>query len=546
MVTDPLVGKLLDSRYEVTRRIGGGGMGNVYEAQHAGTGRRVAIKVISTGDAAKDAQLVGRFQREAKAAGAVDTQHICQVLDTGTDPDSGLPYMVMEYMVGEDMMQLLQRLGVLPVELALRIVAQSCIGLQKAHESGVVHRDIKPANLFLARREGSEVLVKLLDFGIAKVAIEHASAVGDAGLTRTGTMLGSPLYMSPEQARGSKNIDHRADVWSLGIVLYQAMSGRTPYDHIDALGELIIAICSETPRPVQDIAPWVSKDAATIVHRALRPYPNERYQTAAEMLNAVKALLPSGTSLDESMLVPLSDAERANVGARLTITAPEPAMRPQSFAPPAMNPPGAIPAETTNRAAGTTGGVATERPPAKSSNTKLIAIGATLGVLGAGLVAWQVSKKPQPMSGAAAAETVTVTSARPQTAPSSSAAPSPQVTLAEDRERKQLVTVLPDDATVSVDGTAISLSDGMLSVKGGIGTNHDVHISVVRSGKTFEKDVRVSITEDGPNPAKIALDAPPAPPKIPVASGPNPPAPSAPATAAPTSHPAIETKFGND
>jgi serine/threonine-protein kinase len=144
-----LVGSTLDNRYEVTRVIGAGGMGAVYEATHTGTGRRVAVKVISTGDVTRDAGLVGRFQREAKAAGAIATQHICQVLDTGTDSATGWPYMVMEFMEGEDVQHLVRRLGIVSPELALRIVAQSCIGLAKAHGVGVVHRDIKPANLFL-------------------------------------------------------------------------------------------------------------------------------------------------------------------------------------------------------------------------------------------------------------------------------------------------------------------------------------------------------------------------------------------------------------
>ena len=200
-----------------------------------------------TGQLAQDPGLVSRFQREARAAGAIDTKHITQVLDTGIDRDSELPFMVMEFLSGQDLQQFLKKSGPIAPDLALRIVAQSCLGLQKAHEAGVVHRDIKPANLFLARSDG-EVIVKILDFGIAKVQMDQAQETESAGLTRTGNMLGSPLSMSPEQARGSKNIDHRADLWSLGAALYQALSGRTPYQHITALGELIIAICSDPPR----------------------------------------------------------------------------------------------------------------------------------------------------------------------------------------------------------------------------------------------------------------------------------------------------------
>ena len=142
------------------------------------------------------------------------------MLDAGVDRDSGLPFLVMEYLAGADMSALLKRLGKLAPDLALRIVAQASLGLQKAHDAGVIHRDIKPANLFLAQRDAGEIVVKLLDFGIAKLTMEQAEDAESAALTRTGSVLGSPLYMSPEQARGnSKNIDSRADIWSLGVVL---------------------------------------------------------------------------------------------------------------------------------------------------------------------------------------------------------------------------------------------------------------------------------------------------------------------------------------
>src|SRR5262249_2582659 len=148
------------------------GMGSVYEARHAGTGRRVAVKVI-TGEFAKNQTLLARFHREARASGEIETQHIGQVLDTGTDPTSGMPFMVMEYLEGEALAVLLHRLKILPPELALRITAQACLGLQKAHAKNVVHRDIKPANLFLSKREDGGHILKLLDFGVAKIKLDR-------------------------------------------------------------------------------------------------------------------------------------------------------------------------------------------------------------------------------------------------------------------------------------------------------------------------------------------------------------------------------------
>jgi len=313
-------------------------MGSVYEAQHTGTGRRVAVKVINSGDLAHDQKLVGRFQREAKAAGSIDTQHITQVLDTGVD-DGGSPFLVMELLGGEDFAQLIKRLGPLPPDLALRAVTQACLGLAKAHEAQVIHRDIKPANLFLARRPSDEKpgerIVKLLDFGIAKVLQQdHQQDPTAAALTKTGSMLGSPLYISPEQAKGLKTIDQRADLWSLGVVFFQLLTAHTPYDHCDALGGLIISICHEDAASVQDLAPWVAPEVAAIVRKALTRDRDHRYQTAAEMLADLKALLPDGWAIDEAMVAPLGDAARAVVAPKLAKLAPAPPA-PRTTPPPA-------------------------------------------------------------------------------------------------------------------------------------------------------------------------------------------------------------------
>src|SRR5262249_54501469 len=150
------------------------------------------------------------------------------------------------------------------------------------HAARVIHRDIKPANLFLVRREGGAVVVKILDFGIAKIKAERADAA-TTGLTRSGSMLGSPLFMSPEQARGSRSASFRSDIWSLGIVLYRALSGRAPHEEISALGDLILAICTEAPRPVNECAPWVPAAVSQLLARALQLDPAERFAGMAAM-----------------------------------------------------------------------------------------------------------------------------------------------------------------------------------------------------------------------------------------------------------------------
>ncbi len=311
--------KVIDGKYQLVRQLAEGGMGAVYEGRHLGTQRRVAIKLISTERLSTDPEIVSRFRREAMATGAIESQHIAHVLDVGTDPTSDTPYMVMELLVGDDLEQLLSELGALPASLALRIALQAAIGLQKAHEHGVIHRDVKPANIYLAQRDGGERVVKLVDFGIAKVKKDPLSMSRGRAETRPGTMLGSPLYMSPEQAYGKKTLDHRTDIWSLGVVLYEMLAGEPPHNHTETIGELIIHVCQIPARPIRELAPWLSLDVAEVVHRALALDVRDRFATAEEMLNALRALLPEGNAIDEGMLVGVSGKHHVVVSPRLVL-----------------------------------------------------------------------------------------------------------------------------------------------------------------------------------------------------------------------------------
>jgi len=297
---------VVDGKYELVRVLGEGGMGSVHEARHVGTGRRVAVKLISPDALLKSPDIGARFDREARATGQLESQHVAHVLDTGRDGATGRPYLVMDLLRGEDLAQAVERLGPLAPDAALRIVAQALTGLQKAHEAGIVHRDIKPANLFLSHGDTAGITVKILDFGIAKVRADplRAEHRDDVALTRTGSMLGSPLYMSPEQARSAKNIDHRCDLWAIGVVLHEALSGFTPYGDVDTLGGLILEICGGRPRNVQDRAPWVTPEIAQIVYRALHPDVDKRYQTAQEMLADVCAQIPKLSGLMLKSLTP--------------------------------------------------------------------------------------------------------------------------------------------------------------------------------------------------------------------------------------------------
>jgi serine/threonine-protein kinase len=306
---------LVASKYRITGLLGAGGMGAVYDARNEATHRRVALKMISAGPHSSDPASVARFEREARAAGVIDTPHIAQVLDAGVDATTGRPFLVMEYLAGEDAQRLLSRLGPLPPALALRIAAQAAVGLARAHEAGVIHRDIKPANLFLTRSGDGKLVVKLLDFGVAKLQLDGPMDEAARTLTRTGSMIGSPAYMSPEQAKSLKSIDHRTDLWSLGAVLYELLSGRQPHADAESIGGLIVAICTEEPPNVQRFAPWVAADIAGLVGRCLRIAPDQRFGSTATLLDELRALLPGGFDLDESMLLPLSADERGNAPA---------------------------------------------------------------------------------------------------------------------------------------------------------------------------------------------------------------------------------------
>ncbi len=304
---------LIGGRYRTTERLGAGGMGTVYAATDTVNGARVAVKVVSANVAENDV-LLSRFEREVRAVRVLDTPHVVRTFDAGRDAESGLPFFVMEVLEGDDVALVIKRLRPLRPDLALRICAQACAGLEAAHAARIVHRDIKPSNLFLAvGPTPGERIVKILDFGIAKLAPEPGSSpqAGDVtSLTETGSMLGSPLYMAPEQARGHKNIDARADIWSLGVVLYQALTGRTPHPYTDALGELIIAICTEPAPRVERFAPWVPKHVADIVHHALEINPAARFQTITEMRAALLACLPGNALIHSGMLVTLPESER--------------------------------------------------------------------------------------------------------------------------------------------------------------------------------------------------------------------------------------------
>ena len=310
-------GRIVDRKYALGRLLGQGGMGEVYEAEHLGTGRRVALKLIRGRLLEVGPEAESRFRREARAAAAAPSPHIVEVLDSGEDSATGDLYLVMEHLRGDDLQRLLDRVGPLAPDVALRIAAQALVGLARLHEAGTVHRDVKPANLFLAQDDDGAITVKLLDFGVAKVTHEPRWAALTAGLTRADGLLGSPLYMSPEQMANGKLVDGRADLWSLGSALYCALAGVAPLAHVSNVFELLPAIRAGGAPALRERAPWVSPAVAEVVHRALAVDPAKRYPSAAAMLEAIRALLPGGSALRAEMLVGVSPEARAVVAAPL-------------------------------------------------------------------------------------------------------------------------------------------------------------------------------------------------------------------------------------
>lgn len=266
---------VLDNKYRIIRLLGEGGMGAVYEGLNTRIQRRVAIKVLH-GNVASNQDAVQRFEREAQAAGRIGSKHIVQVLDLGDLP-GGERYMVMEFLDGVDLTQRIRSHGQMSPRELYPIAVQVLEGLIAAHDAGIIHRDLKPDNIFIVPEGEAADFVKILDFGISKFNVQG----GEFSMTQTGIVMGTPYYMSPEQARGSRDLDHRTDLYSLGVILYEALAGRVPHN-AETFNELIIKIVLEDAPPLKP--PKNDEEAAFqhIVQKAISRDAKDRYQSAAD------------------------------------------------------------------------------------------------------------------------------------------------------------------------------------------------------------------------------------------------------------------------
>ena len=486
-------------------------MGVVHQALDETTGARVAVKlvhadVIRDASTKDDVSKLTRFLREARAAAAIQGEHVARTLDWGTDESTGQPFIVMELLEGEDLNVALKRVRVLPPDVALRIAAQACKGLLQAHLARVTHRDIKPANLFLARTPTGEIVVKILDFGIAKIRSEGDPDGETTALTRTGSMLGSPKYMSPEQARGVRTLDARTDLWSLGVVLFRALTGHLPHEDSTAIGEFIIVLCSEPPPLVQSLAPWVPAEIAQIVEDALQINREQRYESAEAMLASIRALLPNGERLRVEEIAPFDESKRGpdlprspsmRPGGTGSGTGSERRLRLELMSNAEAT--SMLPLGTSSRPAlgarkddsATSSSMAntrTERVSPPRWRTLPVVIGVGVGAVILGGLAFGLSRGARLFSD------------RPATS-ATSVIEGPAPPASGGTPRQANLVILPDDALVEIDGVPTSPVDGIVKVVGVVGSKHRVRIS--KEGQ--EKISDVLIGPSGVEPPKVEL-----------------------------------------
>jgi serine/threonine protein kinase len=286
------VGDVLAKKYRLERLVGEGGTGVVVAARHLQLERDVAIKFLRTALASDEIRL--RFEREARAIGQIESEHVVLVLDVGALDAGHAPYMVMEYLEGRDLAKILKEDGPLSIEDAVDCMLQVCEALEGAHQQGIIHRDLKPANLFLTRREDGAPHIKVVDFGISKILDPKMIDSGPKEMTKAFTVLGSPRYMAPEQLRNSKDVDGRADLWSLGAVLFQLLSGKPAFDAENNINVSLAVLTKEAPL-LRTVAPHVPAELEAIVDKCLTKDRAGRFQTAAELADALRPLASDHT-----------------------------------------------------------------------------------------------------------------------------------------------------------------------------------------------------------------------------------------------------------
>jgi len=449
--------ELVAGKYRLERLIGRGGMGSVWEGKHTSLGTHVAVKFIET-EYVDSNEARHRFENEARAAAMLRSKHVVQVYDHGVMAD-GRPYIVMEFLRGQPLDQRLDQAGKLTVVETVRIMSQVCRALAKAHEAGIVHRDLKPENVFLVYdEEDQEYIAKVVDFGIAKFT---DAQMGISSSTRTGSVLGTPYYMSPEQARGLRSVDYRSDLWAVGVITYRCLIGHLPFEG-EAIGDLLVKICTAPlPVPSQNAA-GIPSNFDLWFQRALGREPHQRFQSAAELAEGLAHAL----GVPIKSMGPGSAYEQSVARAVPGMTPGMPAARHGSMpdgaygtqpSPGVATPMAASPAAHTGAPFTQTRSLTTRSP--KGGIIAALSVGA-LVLIGGAALAFKVlgSSAPQPETEASGA-------ARPAAPPPPSAsiapppplAPSATVAVApttEDTSKKAIEPLPPPKPTSATKPTA--------------------------------------------------------------------------------------------
>lgn len=393
------VGQIIADKYRLERLLGRGGMGEVYEARHVVVGRRFALKLLHP-HLAQGGSAVARFLREARAAGSLENPHIAAVVDFATTSD-GLPFLVMEYLEGRSLGRLLSSEGPLLVPRAVSLLLQVCRGLEAAHRAGIVHRDLKPDNLFVVKQPDGSELLKILDFGIAKLVGEPS-----AQLTHSGAVLGTAFYMAPEQARGEKQVDFRVDIYALGVIAFELLSTHKPHPG-DSYNAILAHILTQPPESLHSFRPGLPEGLVELVEAALAFEPAARPSSAAAWADSLSAfsgheVSASATHFDLRPSPVASSSAETAAGARTSSDVETSGNTLQSAV-------GDVPSATTRPGAG------------RARWPLLLGAGAALAALG--LLRWRDAGSSELKNGAPAS--AIAMSALPSAAPPSEPEPTP-------------------------------------------------------------------------------------------------------------------------
>jgi len=476
MDASPLaVGQVLAGKYRILRVLGEGGMGVVVEAHDLGLERRVAIKFLQP-DFVKHAEAKERFTREARAAAKIQSEHVARVIDVST-LETGAPYMVMEFLEGSDLSQTIETTGKVSIEDTALYVIQACEALAEAHAHGIIHRDLKPANLFLAQQAGGSCKIKVLDFGISKVLT--ATDPGLLGsLTRTSSMMGSPLYMSPEQMKSARDVDFRTDIWALGVILYEALTGTPPFLG-GSIPEISAKILLEDPRPLSEVLPGVPQALSNLTARALSKQPSDRFPNVGELAVALLPFAPTRARSNVERILRVLKSAGMSQG-QLQASGPPSAggaageVTLEGLGMMALAGPSTPAADAAKRKQGTLaswGQTQTERAPGTPARRSRLWIGAGAGSLlgitvALGLLV-RFSGAPAAASSAAAVAAAPAASPEPvpaAPAPSALAAPAPAVVPATSPTAEAVAVVGPKISVAGPDEAAATAAASVPSV----------------------------------------------------------------------------------